>query len=37
VELLLTTLAGHLGDGVVGAMDDAEADHAVLHSREMLV
>ena len=34
---LLASLADDFGEGVVGAADDAEADHTVLHSREVLV
>ena len=37
MELLLAGLADHLGYSVVGAMDDTEADHAVLHPCKVLV
>ena len=37
VEFLLAGLADHFGQRVVGAVDDTEADHTVLHSREVLV
>ena len=37
MELLLAGAAGLLGQGVVGAVDDREADHAVLHALEPLV
>ena len=37
MELLLAGAAGLLGQGVVRAMDDREADHAVLHALEPLV
>ena len=37
MKLLLACAAGHLGEGVEGAMDDRETDHAVFNSREVLV
>ena len=37
VELLLAGATGLLGQRVVGAVDNGEADHAVLHPLETLV
>lgn len=37
VELLFAGAAGLLGQGVVGAVDHGEADHAVFHSLKALV
>lgn len=37
MELLLAGAAGHLGQGVIGAMDDTEADHAVLKASKVLI
>lgn len=37
VELLLAGAAALLGQGVVGAMDDREADHAILYPLEALI
>ena len=37
MEFLLAGLADHSGQRVVGAVNDTEADHTVLHSREVLV
>ena len=37
MELLLARSADHLGEGVVGAMDDTEADHTVFHTSKVLV
>lgn len=37
VELLLTGTTGFLRKGIVGSMDDREADHAVFHSLKTLI
>ena len=37
MEFLLAGLADHSGQRVVGAVDDTETDHTILHSREVLV
>lgn len=37
MEFLLAGAAGLLGQGVVGAVDDREADHTVLYSFKALV
>lgn len=37
VKLLLAGAAGFLGQRVVGAVDDRETDHAILHTLESLI
>lgn len=37
MELLLAGAAGLFGQGVVGAVNNGEADHAVLYSLESLI
>ena len=37
MEFLLAGSAGHFGQGVEGAVDDTETDHAVIHTGEMFI